>query len=90
MAGEQRVDRYTVRTCCPADGGSQGGTGTNRRSIYVGVFMIEDQRFAADWTCSGAIACLMLERLFAEHLLASWRSRTTSFVLGVAPVVAVL
>jgi Iron-containing redox enzyme len=38
----------------------------------------------------GAIACLTLERLFAEHLLASWRSRTTSFVLGVAPVVAVL
>jgi Iron-containing redox enzyme len=38
----------------------------------------------------GAIAYLTLERLFAEHLLASWRSRTTSFVLGVAPVVAVL
>jgi hypothetical protein len=38
----------------------------------------------------GAIACLTLERLFAEHLLASWRSRTTSFVLGVAPVAAVL
>jgi hypothetical protein len=38
----------------------------------------------------GAIACLTLERLFVEHLLVSWRSRTTSFVLGVAPVVAVL
>jgi hypothetical protein len=37
----------------------------------------------------GAIACLTLERLFAEHLLASWRSGTTSFGLGVAPVVAV-
>jgi hypothetical protein len=36
----------------------------------------------------GAMACLALERLFAEHLLACWRNRTSSFVLGVAPAVA--
>jgi hypothetical protein len=42
----------------------------------------------ADEVLFGAVACLTLERLFAEHLLTSWRQKRTSLVFDLASVAA--